>query len=377
MNGKTFIPAVSVAFVACCVRCDTGQNDPLALQVMGAFFVGGRTVEVTHPQAGDAVSDPEHAWIEQALVQFFIPEKGHHTPIVLVPGLDLTGYLYLGTPDGRPGWAQLFAQQGFDVYVFNDPLTHPSGGFDISPYNAAKGGDPNAALEQGELKTWTMETVWPRWGFGEVYGTAYEDVRFPLDQVDQFYAALAIRHEMPDGSGKWGSDFKAARLVLLMEKINRPAILVGHSAAGMTVVKAARLRPDLLTGFIMIEPVGVPSESDFPAFSGKFLLGVYGDYIAERGQTNRLANTRTAAQLFVDHDGAGGVISLPEDHAIFGNTHIMMQDNNNDVIAGLIVEWLETQAGVEPFECKSADVSGDCKVDLLDLAILADQWLEE
>ncbi|MEN5081486.1 alpha/beta fold hydrolase [Bosea sp. TWI1241] len=38
-------------------------------------------------------------------------------PIVLVHGGGHTGACYLATPDGRPGWAPLFAQAGRDVFV--------------------------------------------------------------------------------------------------------------------------------------------------------------------------------------------------------------------------------------------------------------------
>lgn len=34
--------------------------------------------------------------------------------------------------------------------------------------------------------------------------------------------------------------------------------------------------------------------------------------------------------------------TLPEDLSISGNTHLSMQDNNSEFIAGLIADWLET-----------------------------------
>ena len=50
----------------------------------------------------------------------------------MVPGMGLTSYLYLATPDGRDGWAQILAKAGHPVYVFDDPNNAISG-FDVSP----------------------------------------------------------------------------------------------------------------------------------------------------------------------------------------------------------------------------------------------------
>jgi len=40
-------------------------------------------------------------------------------PVVMVPGLGLSPYIYRTTPDGRRGWMEYFAEAGHPVYVFN------------------------------------------------------------------------------------------------------------------------------------------------------------------------------------------------------------------------------------------------------------------
>jgi pimeloyl-ACP methyl ester carboxylesterase len=42
-------------------------------------------------------------------------------PVVMVHGGCHTGSCYLGTPDGREGWAQIFARAGYDVFVVDWP----------------------------------------------------------------------------------------------------------------------------------------------------------------------------------------------------------------------------------------------------------------
>jgi pimeloyl-ACP methyl ester carboxylesterase len=308
------------------------------------FYVGGRTVSVAYPNAGNNTPTTGASMVvEQALVHSLTPSViTEPYPIVMIAGLGLSSYLYMATPDGREGWASMFARLGFQVFVFEDPLMSPSGGFDINAFNGAKRGIL-AAANQSELSIWTNEEIWSRWGFGSAFNVPYSNTRFPLAHVDQFYAAMPIQHDYPAGSGQFGAGFKSDLLVELLDRIG-PAILMAHSAAGQTVLQAAHDRLQLVPGFVLLEPSGVPDAGDFPAFAGKFMLGIYGDYIAQRNQTGRKQATEDAAVLFSQNGGVGDVISMPDDQVVFGNTHIMMQDNNSHEIARIIVDWLRTRA---------------------------------
>lgn len=53
-------------------------------------------------------------------------------PLVLLHGAGHTGACYLGTPDGRPGWAQQFATLGFPVIVPDWPGVGRSGRVDLA-----------------------------------------------------------------------------------------------------------------------------------------------------------------------------------------------------------------------------------------------------
>jgi len=132
--------------------------------------------------------------------------------------------------------------------------------------------------------------------------------------------------------------FDATILALLEE--TGPCVMIGHSAGGPPTVSAARARPDLVPALILIEPTGPPNEADFPALAGRSMLGVYGDYIASRNQAGRLAGTTEAAALFAANGGVGDIISMPQDQGVNGNTHLMMQDDNHEAIADLVLGWL-------------------------------------
>lgn len=61
-------------------------------------------------------------YTNDALVNFIKSgNKTNSASIVMVPGLNLTSYIFFTTPDDRKGWAELFADKGYDVYMVNDP----------------------------------------------------------------------------------------------------------------------------------------------------------------------------------------------------------------------------------------------------------------
>jgi pimeloyl-ACP methyl ester carboxylesterase len=127
--------------------------------------------------------------------------------------------------------------------------------------------------------------------------------------------------------------------VTLLEDIG-PAAILAHSAGAGVAVDVATSHPDLVNELILIEPAGPPAQGDFPALAGKSMLGVYGDYIDSRRQGGRMQATLEGAALFEANGGRGDVISMPEGYGVLGNTHLMMQDNNNEQIATLILNWL-------------------------------------
>ena len=48
-------------------------------------------------------------------------EARHAFPLVLIHGAAQTATNWMGTPDGRPGWADFFVGQGYTVYMIDQP----------------------------------------------------------------------------------------------------------------------------------------------------------------------------------------------------------------------------------------------------------------
>ncbi len=271
-------------------------------------------------------------YVQSALVHSVAPARARQSlPIIMVPGHHLSSSIYLTTPDGRDGWATLFANGGYEVHVINDPS------FDFSrDPEAPKAGQP--PQDPNAFKPWDRD-IWPRWGFGMQEGEPFPNTQFPTEAFDQFEA------DYP-----WVSttrrDFPAA-IEALLEEVG-PAILIAHSAGGPSAVNAAMQRPDLVAGIVLVEPTGPPTSAHFPTLAGKSMLGVYGDYIALRGQTGRKDATEAAAALFSQHGGHGEILDLVEDRGVAGNSHLMMQDRNNDFIASEIMDWLAEHVSGKP-----------------------------
>ena len=95
-------------------------DQPLRLADQGCFFVAG--------SYGD--SSDGRTMTGQMFVQYQIPavQKFPH-PLVMIHGGGQTGVNFLGTPDGRKGWADYFVANGYAVYVVDQPGRGRSGYF--------------------------------------------------------------------------------------------------------------------------------------------------------------------------------------------------------------------------------------------------------
>lgn len=354
------LAAVSVLLIAACTNA-LGEDREAHLTDVGMFYVAGSIAE-------DAA---QHA--DQALVHYFKSNVSTGTPVIMYPGLGLSSYIYISTPDGRQGWAQQFAKSGHPAYVYDPVDTGPSG----FPASAFHGETP------ASITSWNANQIWPRWGFGESRDKPYENVRFPIEYMDQFYASWPPRiaaggmgggaaggmggGAMGMGMGaapaeggeaaaaggraagamggaqqRGGSSKDVVALIELLEKTG-PAVLMPHSMGGTTVFDVASKRPDLVKGIIVIEPVGCPRTAEqITAWSSDVpFLGVYGDYVDERGQTGRRDACRETAKNVNAAGGNGTMLELTKE-GVFGNTHLLMQDNNSADIAARIIAWIDT-----------------------------------
>ena len=241
---------ISIALAAAltllgCASAPSGGK-AIALADQGYFFVGGN---YTKTKDGQVMAG-------QMFVQYQVPQnRAQPYPVVMWHGGGQTGTNFMGTPDGRPGWADYFLQQGYAVYIVDQPARARSGYF-TEVYGATRRPNTGAMSRRftapensNDYPQANRHTQWPGKGV-------------PGDPVfDQFFA----------------SQVEDSRDVSVIERLNReagvalldkigPAILLTHSQSGPFGWGIADARPKLVKGILAVEPNG-------PAFHEAAMIG--------------------------------------------------------------------------------------------------------
>jgi pimeloyl-ACP methyl ester carboxylesterase len=220
----------------CAVAPSGGKG--IALSDQGYFFVGGA---YTSTKDGQVMSG-------QMFVQYQVPQnRTQPYPVVMWHGGGQTGTNFLGTPDGRPGWADYFLQQGYAVYVVDQPGRARSGLF-TEVYGATR--RPNTGAMSSRFTAPELSNLYPQ----ARLHTQWPGKGVPGDPVfDQFFASQV--EDIADVSVIERLNREAG--AVLLDKIG-PAILVTHSQSGPFGWVLANDRPQLVKGILAVEPNGPP-----------------------------------------------------------------------------------------------------------------------
>ena len=120
------LPAVALAVPARAEppKLPVPAVDQSAVAQRGYFYVGGKYV-----------GDPGKEIMQgQIYVEVLAPKDVRRPyPLVLIHGAAQTATNWMGTPDGRKGWAEYFVEQGYVVYMIDQPMrgrsaAHPGDG---------------------------------------------------------------------------------------------------------------------------------------------------------------------------------------------------------------------------------------------------------
>ena len=303
-----------------------------ALSDFGSYTVGGRTVvvegapqrEIWFTATTSYAYDPNGQYaIEHAYVQYFVPDaRNEHPPIILLHGGGMTGATGETTPDGRPGWLQLLLRQGFEVHVVDGVERGRAG------WCAVEGVWPDAPVQRTVEEAWSLFRIGPAADL--VARRGFDGQRFPVAALD----ALA-RGFVP----RWTSTTEAAIAAFgaVLGRVGE-AIVICHSQGGQVAFEAGAAMPDQVAAMIAVEPSGFSGR--LSPWVGKDVLMVYGDYQDVGGAVpNLLTKGEAWSQALSDVGGQCKILHLPS-VGVAGNSHLMMMDDNNDDILGLIVEWI-------------------------------------
>ena len=170
----------STAFVAAviCLIATTGANaddnkdtnklGPFVVKEQGVLYEGG--VYDKLPSVGFPTT-----MADQAYVFYQIPgaaddgewswKRSGRVPIVMIHGSQQTGANFLGTPDGRPGWAAYFVRHGWPVYVIDQPGRGKSGYFPNAYGPQAGNPSPTTVKQMFTAPELTVPLAWPQAAF--------------------------------------------------------------------------------------------------------------------------------------------------------------------------------------------------------------------
>lgn len=229
--------AACAAVLSGCANTPQGDRSQ-AIAEQGYFYTGGRYTKTKDGQI----------MVGQMFVQYQIPARRTQPyPVVMWHGGGQTGTNYLGTPDGRMGWADYFLQQGYAVYVVDQPGRARSGffteiyGATRRPNTAAMSQRFTAPAKANQYPQAKLHTQWPGTG---VAGDPVFD-QFFASQVEDI-ADVSVIEQMNKEAG-----------AALLDKIG-PAIVLTHSQSGTFGWLLADARPSLVKGILSIEPNGPP-----------------------------------------------------------------------------------------------------------------------
>jgi len=183
-------------------------------------------------------------------------------------------------------------------------------------------------------------------GFGPEVGDPYEDVRYPVESVDQLVASLHTSAPAEVAAGRFASPQETAALEALFNRIG-PSVLLVHSAGGGSDSRSHRLCQTSLNGSSQSSR-SVRRLTRQPWRRWVVMLRLWVSMAITSTSVNRLVAreaTQTTAELaWGEASPASTLLSLP-DEGISGNTHLMMQDDNNGEIMIEFSTWIGTDSG--------------------------------
>jgi pimeloyl-ACP methyl ester carboxylesterase len=320
------------------------SDSPLTTSRRGHFWIPGERVDTG---SGTVQRAPMYvAWEAPETIT-----QPH--PLVLIHGGGGQGTDWMGTVDGRPGWARRFVDAGFAVYIVDRPghgrspyhpdVVGPMGG--AFPYEAAVGlfAPAEAAASQTQ------------WGYDREIGS-YD--------LDQLVSSMGPLPAALDDSQAMDAD----RLARLLDRIG-PAVIVSHSAGAPAGWLAADRRPELVMGIAAVEPIG-PAFVEFPGMGtlswGLTAAPVTFDPPVEDSQSAKAADpqslripglagkpiavfTGSASGFagfapdvvsFLNSAGAEAEWVRLSDHGLEGNGHGLIFESNSDETVKPIISWI-------------------------------------
>jgi pimeloyl-ACP methyl ester carboxylesterase len=213
-----------------------------ALSTRDFFYIGGK---YTGAKGNQVMAG-------QMYVEVLRPQKVvQKYSLVFFHGAGQTATNWMGTPDGRAGWADYFLEQGYVVYLVDQPARGRS------PWHPSANGPLQMRPPSWVSQRFTAPEVDPIWPQARKHtqwpGTGDKKGREGDPVFDAFYATQVEGLE----SAVETQTLVRAGGAALLDKIG-PAIVVTHSQSGAFGWLLADARPKAVKGIVAMEPSGPP-----------------------------------------------------------------------------------------------------------------------
>jgi pimeloyl-ACP methyl ester carboxylesterase len=259
--------------------------------------------------------------------------------LILIHGGGGQGLDWLGTPDGRPGWAPELARRGHRVYTVDRP-GHGRG----AHYAAALGemGAPPTAeglavlfrSPDGVHPTAHLQTQWP--GDGGAPGSD-PAILHMVASCRSMPTDLAVAHALERQLG-----------AELVDRVG-PSILFTHSAGGPAGWLIAAARPEQVRAIVALEPFGPPFRPAADGLPGLPhgltavpLDGSLNDIpvLLVTAEASLLGHFDTEVRDYLADAGANVRLMRLAEHGVHGNGHGMIFERNNIEVLDAVMEQL-------------------------------------
>jgi hypothetical protein len=223
-----------------------------------------------------------------------------------------------------------------------DQVSRARSGFDPTSFADVRSGKTPPAQMPSILSA-SHQVGWTVFRFGPKYGEVFPDEQFPMEAIDEFYKQMIpdLNSTLPQNPNPTWTQMAA------LGKRLGGAVLMGHSESGFFPEQAALIDPSGIKGIVSIE---MPCVTNFGAAQLATLakiptLIMFGDHLADvtGGPANWQQSFDTCKTFAEQLDKAGGdatMMHLPA-LGIKGNSHMLMQDKNNDRLADLVIDWID------------------------------------
>lgn len=357
---KAALTAILSASLILPIGADAAR--PLHIAEQGSFAIGGSRVKHsgTFSERNFLSPNGQYAYGDHLYTFYQIPVRAKKYPIIFQHGGAQSKRTWETTPDGREGFQNIFLRKGYGVYLVDQPRIGEAG-LATEPV-----GDGNVWAGNPLYADKTLFILSRVGTFDGDEPHVFDNAAFPKDaeSFNQF------QRSWTNYTSELDNDLNADALAALFDKVG-PSIMAIHSMA-CTIAWRTVFRTDNVKAIVAFEPGGTPFVfpegevpeaipsmcppigasamavplDDFMKLTKIPIVLYYGDNIYPTDKhvgASKWNSELDMAKKFVAainrHGGQAELVELPK-IGIYGNTHFLISDLNNQELADLVEKWL-------------------------------------